>query len=60
MGLFLKEEVKLDRVVFVLFTSHDLEVYKKAARALWDVCDEREAITTRLVRHCRFGRTRAT
>jgi len=29
MGLFLEKEVKLDKVVFVLFTQHDLEPTKK-------------------------------
>jgi O-acetyl-ADP-ribose deacetylase (regulator of RNase III) len=31
---FLEKEDKLDKVVFVLFTSHDLEIYKKAAREI--------------------------
>jgi len=31
---FLKEEDKLDRVVFVLFTRHDLETYKEAVKEL--------------------------
>ncbi|MDH5374324.1 MAG: O-acetyl-ADP-ribose deacetylase [Candidatus Bathyarchaeota archaeon] len=31
---FLDKEDKLDKVVFVLFTSHDLEIYKKAAREI--------------------------
>ena len=31
---FLEKEDKLDKVVFVLFTSHDLEVDKKAAREI--------------------------
>ena len=31
---FLEKEDKLDKVVFVLFTRHDLEIYKKAAREI--------------------------
>jgi O-acetyl-ADP-ribose deacetylase (regulator of RNase III) len=31
---FLEKEDKLDKVVFVLFTSRDLEIYKKAAREI--------------------------
>ena len=31
---FLKKEDKLDKVVFVLFTSPDLEIYKKAAKEI--------------------------
>jgi O-acetyl-ADP-ribose deacetylase (regulator of RNase III) len=31
---FLKEEGKLDKVVFVLFTRHDLEIYKDAAKEI--------------------------
>jgi len=31
---FLEKEDKLDKVVFVLFTAHDLEVYKKAAKEI--------------------------
>ena len=31
---FLEREDKLDKVVFVLFTRHDLEIYKKAAKEI--------------------------
>jgi len=31
---FLEKEDKLDKVVFVLFTRHDLEIYKKAAKEI--------------------------
>jgi len=31
-GLFLEKEDKLDKVVFVLFTQHDLETYKEATK----------------------------
>ncbi|RJS82480.1 RNase III inhibitor, partial [Candidatus Bathyarchaeota archaeon] len=31
---FLEKEDKLDKVVFVLFTASDLEVYKKAAKEI--------------------------
>jgi O-acetyl-ADP-ribose deacetylase (regulator of RNase III) len=31
---FLEKEDKLDKVVFVLFTKHDLEVYKQAAKEI--------------------------
>jgi O-acetyl-ADP-ribose deacetylase (regulator of RNase III) len=31
---FLEKEDKLDKVVFVLFTKHDLEIYKRAAKEI--------------------------
>jgi len=32
MSPFLEKEAKLDKVVFVLFTQHDLETYKEATK----------------------------